>query len=179
MSRHFRFQSTNNRLNSWHGSLSHHGCHCCRISCQLCHLKQDDWWGLHLTCVFPLPCAPGSMGRKPCGQGPPQMRPDGAGQLSGKVIDVQDEEDDDEEDDESSSDRWVSGSGSPGSFCLASWVPLGLWRLWFLCRALHGDPRAAAVFPGLSLILKSSQFRLWSPTKAFIGVPFGGQQLRH
>jgi hypothetical protein len=28
--------------------------------------------------------------------------------------------------------RWVSGSGTHGSFCLALWGLLGLWRLWFL-----------------------------------------------
>jgi hypothetical protein len=49
---------------------------------------------------FPLPCAPGSVGRQPCGQGPPQMWPDGAGQSFGKVVN----EEDDDEDDESSSD---------------------------------------------------------------------------
>jgi hypothetical protein len=55
----------------------------------------------------PLPCAPGSVGGKPCGQGSPLVRPDGAGQSRGKVIDVQDEDDDDddEEDDSSFSDR--------------------------------------------------------------------------
>jgi hypothetical protein len=89
----------------------------------------------------PLPCAPGSVGRKPCGQGPPQLRPDGAGQFGGKVVnqDFQEEDDDDndEEDDKTSSNRWVLGSGSPGSFCLALWGPLGLWHPWFLCRALQ------------------------------------------
>jgi hypothetical protein len=114
------------------------------VSHQLCHLKQDYWWeGPASYMGFPLPCAPGSVGRKPCGQGPPQLQPDGAGQFGGKVVDknVQDEDedddDDDEEDDKTSSDRWVSGSGSPWSFCLALWGPLGLWRLWFLCRALQ------------------------------------------
>jgi hypothetical protein len=43
----------------------------------------------------------------------------------------------------STSVRWVSGSGTHGSFCLALWGLLGLWRLWF--RA--GVPRVAAVFP--------------------------------
>jgi hypothetical protein len=32
---------------------------------------------------YPLPRAPGSVGRKPCGQGSPRLRPDGAGQLGG------------------------------------------------------------------------------------------------
>jgi hypothetical protein len=81
----------------------------------------------------PLPCVPASVGCMPCGQGSPLVRPDGAGQFHGKVVDVQDkdDEDDDEEVDSSSSERWVSRSGSPGSFCLASWGPLGLWHLWF------------------------------------------------
>jgi hypothetical protein len=43
----------------------------------------------------------------------------------------------------STSVRWVSGSGTHESFCLALWCLLGLWRLWF--RA--GVPRVAAVFP--------------------------------
>jgi hypothetical protein len=43
----------------------------------------------------------------------------------------------------STSVRWISGSGTHGSFCLALWGLLGLWRLCF--RA--GVPRAAAVFP--------------------------------
>jgi hypothetical protein len=69
--------------------------------------------------------------------GSPLVCPDGAGQY-GKVIDIQDDDDDDdEEDDSSSSDRWVSGSGSPGSFCLASRGPLGFWRLWSPLRALQ------------------------------------------
>jgi hypothetical protein len=142
MLHHFRFHSTNNLLvNSSNGSLSLLilGAIAAAVSHQLCHLKQDNWWGGPASYMgFPLPCAPGSVGCKPCGQGPPQLRPDGAGQSSGKVIDVQDkddnDDDDDEENDKSSSDRWVSESGSPGSFCLALWGTLGLW---FLCRALQ------------------------------------------
>jgi hypothetical protein len=76
---------------------------------------------------YPPLCAPGGVGRKPCRQGPPQPRPDGAGQFVGTIDeDAHDEDDDDdnEEDDKTSSDRWVSGSGPPGSFCLAFGV---LW----------------------------------------------------
>jgi hypothetical protein len=34
--------------------------------------------------------------------------------------------------------RWVPGSGTRRSFCLALWGPLGLWRLWFLCWGTTG-----------------------------------------
>jgi hypothetical protein len=63
----------------------------------------------------PLPCAPGSVGRKPCGQGSPHHRPDGAGQLRRvKVVDEEDDVDDDELEDHSSSSsvRWVLRSGT-------------------------------------------------------------------
>jgi hypothetical protein len=62
------------------------------------------------------------------------MRPDGAGVVKAVKEDGCDDEDDNnnKEDDRTSTDRWVSGSGMPGSFCLASWGPLGLWHLWFL-----------------------------------------------
>jgi hypothetical protein len=43
----------------------------------------------------------------------------------------------------STSVRWVSGSGTHESFCLALWGLLGLWRLWFRAGVLQ----AAAVFP--------------------------------
>jgi hypothetical protein len=110
-------------------SLPFPGCLAAAASHQHCHLKQDYWCGgASILHGLPLPCAIGSVGRKPCGQGSPLVRPDGAGQ-SGKVVDEEDD-DDDEQDNSSSSDRWVSGSGSPGSFCLASWGPLGFWRLW-------------------------------------------------
>jgi hypothetical protein len=68
---------------------------------------------------YPLPCAPGSVGRKPYGQGSPPHRPDGAGQFwRVKVVDGEDEVDDDEveERDSSSSVRWVLRSGTPGCF---------------------------------------------------------------
>jgi hypothetical protein len=39
--------------------------------------------------------------------------------------------------------RWISGSGTHGSSCLALWGLLGLWRLCFRV----GVPRAATVFP--------------------------------
>jgi hypothetical protein len=78
-------------------------------------------------------------------KGPPLIRPDGAGVVKATNEGGCNDEDDDneEEDDRTSMDRWVSGSGTPGSFCLASWSPLGLWRLWFLCWGTTG----AAVFP--------------------------------
>jgi hypothetical protein len=104
---------------------------------------------------YPPLCAPGGLGRKSCGQGPSQPRPDGAGQFVGPVDeDVLDNNDDDEEDDKTSSDRWVPGSGLPGSFCLAWWGPLGLWHLWFPCitaAGYHGRPLCFQAYPDLGI----------------------------
>jgi hypothetical protein len=84
------------------------------------------------------------------------MRPDGAGVVkAAEEGGCDDEDDDDDENDGTSMDRWVSGSGTPGSFCLASWGPLGLWRRWFLCWGTTGG---RCYFHGLFLILESSQF---------------------
>jgi hypothetical protein len=50
------------------------------------------------------------------------MRPDGAGVVKAVDEDARDDKDDnddDKENDRTSSNRWVSGSGMPGSFCLA------------------------------------------------------------
>jgi hypothetical protein len=88
---------------------------------------------------YPPLCAPGGVGRKPCGQGPPSMRPDGARVIKAADEGGCDDEDDNEEDDRTSTDRWVSGSGTPGSIGLAFWGPLGLWRLWFLCWGTTGS----------------------------------------
>jgi hypothetical protein len=78
----------------------------------------------------------------PCGQGLPQMRPDGAVAKGSNTGDLGITEDDDdfnlEEDKESSTDRWDSGSGTPISFGLACWGSLGLWRLWFPLKGDHG-----------------------------------------
>jgi hypothetical protein len=71
------------------------------------------------------------------------MRPDGAVIKASNAGDRDDEEDDDddvEKDDESSMDRWVSGSGMPGSFCLACRGSSGLWRPWFPLKGDHGRP---------------------------------------
>jgi hypothetical protein len=72
--------------------------------------------------------APDGDRRMPCGQGLPPVRPDGAVAKGCEKGGLGDEEDDDdvEEDSESSTDRWVSGSGTPGSFCLACRGCLGL-----------------------------------------------------
>jgi hypothetical protein len=90
--------------------------------------------------AYPPLCAPGGVVLKACGQGPPSMRPDGAGVVNvaeGGSFDGT-EDDDDEEDVGTSTDRWVSGSGTPGSFCLAYRGPLGFWRRWFLCWGTTG-----------------------------------------
>jgi hypothetical protein len=72
------------------------------------------------------------------------MRPDRAVVNASNAGDRDDEKDDDdddvEEDVESSTDKWVSGSGTPGSFCLACRGSLGLWRPWFLLKGDHGQP---------------------------------------
>jgi hypothetical protein len=98
-------------------------------------------------------CVPDGVRCKPCGQGPPLIRPDRA------VVNATNEggcdDEDDKEDDETSTDRWVSGSGMPGSFCLASWGFFGLWRLWFLCWGTTGG---RCFFYGLFLNLESSHF---------------------
>jgi hypothetical protein len=96
--------------------------------------------GLPSYMGYPPLCAPGGVGRKPCGQGPPSMQPDRARVVKAAKEGSLDNEDndDDKEDDGTSTDRWVSGSGMPGSFCLASWGPLGFWRRWFLCWGTTG-----------------------------------------
>jgi hypothetical protein len=85
-------------------------------------------------------CAPDGERRKPCGQGPPLIRPDGAvvKATNEGCRDDKDVDDNDEEDNGTFTDRWVSGSGTPGSFCLASRGLLGLWCLWFLCWGTTG-----------------------------------------
>jgi hypothetical protein len=107
-------------------------------------------------------CAPDGERRKPCGQGLPLIRSDGAVVKATNEGGRDNEDDDVKEDNGTSTGRWVSGSGTPGSFCLASRGLLGLWRLWFLCwesgRAgiISGRP---LFFHELFLILESSQFR--------------------
>jgi hypothetical protein len=85
------------------------------------------------------------------------MRPDGAGVVKAAEEGSFDgsEDDDDEEDIGTSTDKWVLGSGTPGSFCLASRA----LRASGAGGSRAGVPRAAAVvFHGLLLILESSQF---------------------
>jgi hypothetical protein len=88
--------------------------------------------------------APDGSRRQPCRQGLPPMRPDGAVAKGPKAGGLDDEEDDDdndvEEDDESSTDRWVSGSGTPGSFFLACRGSSGLWPPWFPLKGDLGRP---------------------------------------
>jgi hypothetical protein len=101
---------------------------------------------------FLLPCAPGSVGRMPCGQGSPLHRPDGAGQFKGKdkVIDAEDEDEDDEDKElnSSSSDRLVPRSGPPG--CVVC-PPGALWA-----SGTFGSLGLPLLFPGSPLILESS-----------------------
>jgi hypothetical protein len=73
-------------------------------------------------------------------------------QAAGKVVKgpVEGGLDDEEEDDDASddafvssySDRWVPGSGTPGSFCLV----VGLFGPLAPVVSVEGGPRAAAVF---------------------------------
>jgi hypothetical protein len=80
--------------------LSLVGCLCCCLATCSGALKLNKTTGgggpaSYMGCL--LPCAPCSVGRMPCGQGSPLLRPDGAGQFSGKVIDVRDEDDGDKD----------------------------------------------------------------------------------
>jgi hypothetical protein len=77
----------------------------------------------------------------PCGQGLPPVRPDGAVAKDPEKGGLGDKDDDVDEDSVSSySDRWVSGSGTPGSFCLACQGSSGLWRPWFPLKGDLGRP---------------------------------------
>jgi hypothetical protein len=107
------------------------------------------------------------------------VRPDGAGQFCGKVVDVQDEDDDDDVDGGGGGNCWFvrfsplsrevgSRFGSSGLFCLASgslgppgspgpcggtWAAaIFLEALWAsgACGSCAGVPRAATVFPQLT-----------------------------
>jgi hypothetical protein len=78
---------------------------------------------------FPLPRAPGSVGRQPCGQDPPlvgQMGQDNfVDKDRDKVVDEEEDDDDadvDEDLDRSSSERWVPRSGPPVCVFLCPWV---------------------------------------------------------
>jgi hypothetical protein len=68
------------------------------------------------------------------------MQPDGAVAMGPEEGGLGDEEDDVEGDSESSTDRWVSGSGTPGSFCLACRGSSGLWSPWFPLKGDLGRP---------------------------------------
>jgi hypothetical protein len=84
---------------------------------------------------YPPSCAPGGVGRKPCGQGPPSMRPDRAG-----VVKATDDEDDDdnEEDDGTSTERWVSGSAWVFLSCFLG--PFGPLVPVIPMLGFHGQP---------------------------------------
>jgi hypothetical protein len=158
MARHFRSRHMTVISPIHQMALSRPVAHAAACSHQLCHCKPSDWqWGPSSYMGYPPSCAPDGVGRKPCRQGPPSMRPDGAGVVKAAEAGTYDNEDnsDDKEDDGTSTDKWVSGSGMPGSFCLASWGPLGLWRRWFLCWGTTGG---RCFSHGLFLILESSQF---------------------
>jgi hypothetical protein len=91
-------------------------------------------------------CAPDGPRRMSCGQGLPPVQPDGAVAKGPKIGGLGDEQDDDDDDDvnndspSSYSERWVLGSGTPGSFGLAGWGSSGLWRLWFPLKGDLGRP---------------------------------------
>jgi hypothetical protein len=138
MARHFRSQPTTVVSPIHQMALSRLVAHAANSSATLnC---QTGGGGPSSYMGYPPPCATGTVGRKPCGQGPPSMRPDRAGVIkAAKAGSFDDEDDNDgEEDDGMSTDSWVSGSGTPGSFCLAFWGPLGLWRWWFLSWGTTG-----------------------------------------
>jgi hypothetical protein len=101
---------------------------CCSATSSAALNKMTGRGGPASYMGYPLPCAPGSVRRMPCGQGSPLHRPDGAGQFQrkDKVVDTEDEDDEDEDGelDSSSSDRWVPRSGPPG--CVAC-PPGALW----------------------------------------------------
>jgi hypothetical protein len=131
---------------------------CCSATSTAASNKTTGRGGLASYMGCPLPCAPGSVGRKPCGQGSPPNRPDGAGQLRRvKVVNEEDDVDNDELEDRSSSSsvRWVPRSGTPGCVVcrLGPFGPL----VPSVPPAGHcGEvPGAAAVIPGSPLILDS------------------------
>jgi hypothetical protein len=70
------------------------------------------------------------------------MQPVGAVVKGSNAGELDDEEDDVDvkEDDELSTDRWVSGSGTPGSFGLACRGFSGLRRPPFPLKGDHGQP---------------------------------------
>jgi hypothetical protein len=73
------------------------------VSHQLCHFKQDDWWGGPFIWIT-LCCVPQAVwDASLLDKGPPQPRPDGAGQFCG-VLDEDVQDEDDDEDNKTSSD---------------------------------------------------------------------------
>jgi hypothetical protein len=68
------------------------------------------------------------------------VRPDGAVAKGPEDGGLGDEVDDDNDSPSSYSERWVPGSGTPGSFGLAGWGSLGLWRPWFPLKGDLGRP---------------------------------------
>jgi hypothetical protein len=106
---HFRFRFTNivSPLLQMVLSLVGRPC-CCSATSSAALNKMTGTGGPASYMGCPLPCAPGSVGCMPCGQGSPPHRPDGAGQLRRvKAVDAEDEVVDDEveERDSSFSDR--------------------------------------------------------------------------
>jgi hypothetical protein len=136
------------------GSLSLVGRPCCCSATSNAALNSSTGKGGPASYMgYPLPRAPGSVGRKPCGQGSPPFRPDGAGQLRKRKVDDEgdvDDADDDENLNSSSSDRWVPRSGPPGCVVCAPWSFGPLAPLVFLAGHCVGDPWAAAVVSRLT-----------------------------
>jgi hypothetical protein len=122
----------NPRISKWLSRLG--GLRCCLATNSAASNFKTGSGGPASYMGFLPSCAPDGRRRQPCGQGSPLMRPDGAVIKASNAGDRDDEDvddNDDKEDDNSSTDRWVSGSGTPGSFCLACRGSSGLWRLWF------------------------------------------------
>jgi hypothetical protein len=89
---------------------------CCSATSILASNSSTGVGGASSYMGCPLPRTPSSVGRKPCGQDPPSLRPDGVGQGRTKVVDEEGDDADADVDEElgrSSSDRWVPSSGPP------------------------------------------------------------------
>jgi hypothetical protein len=184
---------TSTRSHSSNGSLSLVGRPCCCSATSNAALNSGTGKGGPASYMgYPLLRAPGSVGRKPCGQGSPPLRPDGAGQSRKEKV-ADEEDDDDAEDDKdpnsSSSDRWVPRSGPPGRVVCAPGPSGPLAPLAGHCVR---DPWAAAVIsrltpdPGISLapilvaVRNGSPVSNWlpPPTPWTSGSPCVGSTLR-
>jgi hypothetical protein len=112
-----------------------------------------------------------------CGQMGQLPRAPGRGGLGDEDDDDDDDDDNDVDEDSVSSysDRWVSGSGTPGSFCLACWGSSDLWSPWFPLKEDLGRPLFLSrpiPDPGIFQL-----HRFWMLSEAFVGVSPHGKLL--